>query len=63
MSTTGTIPPESKSAKKRKNKPETPTVNGGAATPTVESTAAEMAPTTNGADSHGESPFIKDLTK
>ncbi|KAH0828454.1 hypothetical protein AYO21_00409 [Fonsecaea monophora] len=65
MSTAGTVPVESKTAKKRKAKGEAATTNGGTVTPTVETavSASEMNPTTNGVDSHADSPFIKDLLK
>jgi len=65
MSTSGTVPVESKTAKKRKAKAEATAANGDAVTPTVETAvpATEAHPTTNGVDSHGESPFIKELQK
>ncbi|KIX99201.1 uncharacterized protein Z520_04777 [Fonsecaea multimorphosa CBS 102226] len=64
MSTAGTVPVESKTAKKRKAKAEAAAANGDAVTPTVETAPApETHPTTNGVDSHAESPFIKELTK
>ncbi|KIW92991.1 uncharacterized protein Z519_06840 [Cladophialophora bantiana CBS 173.52] len=65
MSTTSTVPVESKSAKKRKAKADAAAANGGAVTPTIEAPVptTETHPTTNGVDSHGESQFIKDLTK
>ncbi|EXJ61075.1 hypothetical protein A1O7_05228 [Cladophialophora yegresii CBS 114405] len=62
MSTTASVPVENKSAKKRKGKGEA--AAGGAVTPSLEASApAETHPTTNGVESHGESSFIKDLTK
>ncbi|OAP57844.1 hypothetical protein AYL99_08582 [Fonsecaea erecta] len=65
MSTSGSVPVESKTAKKRKAKTEAVGANGGAVTPTVETAVptTETHPTTNGVDAHGESPFIKELTK
>ncbi|KAJ9602009.1 hypothetical protein H2200_013568 [Cladophialophora chaetospira] len=65
MSTAGTVPVESKSAKKRKAKAEVVAPNGGVSSPAGEPTAPanESNPATNGGDSFGESSFIKDLTK
>ncbi|KAK5044996.1 hypothetical protein LTR84_010144 [Exophiala bonariae] len=59
MSSSGVVPVDSKSAKKRKTKTEAP-VSSGVATPSVEAAADSH---TNGADSQPESPYIKELTK
>lgn len=63
MSTAGTVPVDSKSARKRKAKADTTTSGSGAATPSVEVTSIEAQATPNGVDSHGEIPLIKELQK
>ena len=63
MSTATTVPVDSKSAKKRKAKGENPTTGSGVATPSVEATTSELPATTNGVDSHAESPYIKEISR
>ncbi|KAK7902383.1 hypothetical protein LTR67_002028 [Exophiala xenobiotica] len=63
MSTAGTVPVDSKSAKKRKARAEKSTSESDAAAPSVDATTTEAQPTTNGVDSRTDSSIIKDLQK
>lgn len=64
MSTTGTVPSESKSAKKRKVKGENAASESGAATPIAEPIGAtDNLSATNGVDAQGDTPFLKELSR
>lgn len=63
MSAAGTIPVDSKSAKKRKVKGEGAPVESGAATPLIDEMTTESPATTNGVDALGESNFLKEITR
>ena len=60
MSSTATIPVDSKSAKKRKGKVEAANVSG-AATPALETTPSETH--TNGVETQSEHSYIKELAR
>jgi hypothetical protein len=65
MSTAGTVPVDSKSAKKRKAKIEATSASGSATMSNVEANVppTETQNATNGFDAFHDSPFLKDLTK
>ncbi|EXJ93329.1 hypothetical protein A1O1_01721 [Capronia coronata CBS 617.96] len=63
MSTAGSVSNDSKSARKRKAKDGSAPPGSGAATPSVEAPAPDMSSTTNGVDPHGQSQYIKDLSR
>ena len=63
MSTVASVPLEPKSGKKRKAKGENPPAESGAVTPPIEATNTDLQGTTNGVDSHAESPYIKEISR
>lgn len=63
MSAAGTVPVDSKSAKKRKVKGEGAPVESGAATPSIDAMTTDAPATTNGVDALGESNFLKEIAR